>query len=232
MKKIVCMLVLLVLTSVLAIAQSRVVTGRVVDEQGQPMKNAMVGLTRHPLYCKGCLDSITEGLETTEGGIFGFGYSVIQGAKKVTIFIESETPQGYYRLLAVFGTESFLPAKYRGIDIITKNKREINLGDLSPSVTHVKCLIDLSKYINSNDYQDFTEIKIGLRDLRNKILTNPHQIPNEFWENNTTVKLAMPKGKSILTLNYLNKEKRAVRKSLLMKINSASEITVREIISK
>lgn len=204
--------------------------GRVVDEQGNPINKAQVGIIIYPFTCKGCVDNLIQGLETSEEGLFSFGWEEIRGAKKVTIVIETEIPNGYYKIFNTYGgTENYYPDKYKGINIITRKKREINLGNVYPQVSWAKLQLDLSRYVSPSEIDSYKNINFGFQDKSGKTLQMPVPIPSRFWENKSSVRVAVPKGKSIVILNFNNKSNKNISRKLLVEIDSLLQITITEI---
>jgi len=210
-----CVIVLFSLFLILRVNGQGIVSiqGRVVNKEGKPIANAKVGLEYPP--CKRCLDHIIEIMTTPQEGLFYQDTRSIIGVKEVRLIIEEEVSKNVFRLIYYPSLAlSHLP-QYRGITINTRKSRDINLGDVLPTISYKDFSIDLSKYIE--DIDGFSEVRFSVKDFRKKkVVTKERNIPNSFWKNTSTVNLALPKDRWILEIQYRNRNGRVARKSLLV----------------
>jgi hypothetical protein len=139
--KILSIIVLIVLVGIAQGQTTLIVSGRVIDSNGQPLNNALVSLLYPP--CKGCIDHIIIGNKTNNDGFF-----IVDGSytnlSKLRVFIEEKQPEGFWnpffpnyinlQKLSVFG----------GIKLKVPKTEVVNLGEITPTVEYKKISIPLS----------------------------------------------------------------------------------------
>lgn len=214
--KLLCMLFLMVLTSMLISEingqDSISVAGIVVDDEGNPVRDALVSMLYPP--CKVCIDHIIPGYKTGEEGVFFLDGENIK-AKKVRIFIEETVPDGLWN--PIFPADLTLERfpEFRGIVVKSpKSGGTIQLGEVSPHVKYRPVSIDLLKLFKVD--KDFLTKSSSLRlsveykgvRVANDLLIDERDI--DKTENK--VNFALPKGKWKLLFEISNRNQRKVSK--------------------
>jgi len=194
-----------------------VVKGKVVDGSDNPIAKANVCLISPP--CKDCLDQIIPCLKTEQEGIFLLTSKISKNVKNVRVFIEEEAPESYRMLIYDPSFQLSYLSSYKGIELNVPLKDNLfELGDVQTTVSYVCFSINITKYIDSivaiHSIPEFTTFQV--KDSKGKVITNKQKIPKEYWIDNNTAKIALPKDKWILELQYHYKNGEIARKSLLV----------------
>jgi hypothetical protein len=191
-----------------ASGQSTVNTsGRVVDIEGEPVKNALVSLIYPP--CKNCIDQTIIGYKTNSDGIF-FLDGNYANPSKVRVFIEESVPDGYWNPISPSYLILGKLDSFRGITI-SKNSNN-RLGDRLPTVRYAKILIPLNLIYMGKDTTATETLKLTIKS-KDVLVANNIIFPRKFLDNET-IKIVLPVFDWDLTFSYLDKKKKQVRKLL------------------
>jgi len=203
---------ILCLLAVSAFGQPRnvIISGRVVDEGGKEISNAMVTLYVPPN--KGAFELILPGTRSLPDGGFYLDSGRISPSEQISLFIEEPVPEGFWSPFngPPFGELSRLQI-FRGLPITLKPKQTlVNLGEIQPGIRYAKIVIDLTRAWPERDKptgQEVSSTKLTIRDQLSHVVYDG-RIPDAGLDVTTSLlRLALPKGKWSIELSFARESK-------------------------
>jgi hypothetical protein len=146
------------------------VTGRVVNERGEPVSGATVTLYYPP--CRHCTDHILPDTYSLPDGLFYIRHST-RSLKGLKLFIAEPIPRGFFSPFhgAPFDGLSHFE-QFRGIPVRpTKRRMRVDLGDVLLRIRYSKITLELSRVLGKSfrAFQDSGSLHMVLRDDRKRV---------------------------------------------------------------
>jgi hypothetical protein len=189
-------LIFIFLFSLTVNAQRKIeVSGRIIDEKGQPVINARVTWVYEPEF-QFVGGRAYESYLTMEDGYFGF-VAEWKPKKKIRIFIEESTANPRFCVI------DFLDFKDKRFDyiphsqglLISKYKPEISLGNISNYIKYGLVRINLAD-ADKSFIEDIKNrlVYLQVRDIKGNLLSNSSINP-AYSEANKSLKICLPIGR-------------------------------------
>lgn len=189
-----------VVSGSMAVAQSHsvTITGRVIDQSGQPISNARVSVFSP--YCDQCTEFLIVTDLTRPDGAFKYSEASSKDPYLV-VFAEVDPPEGYWDPLAKNAVTNMSRFKeYRAATI--EKAGATDLGNIPLSITYEKISLKLSDVLKTADPRsvDLNSLRITGK-VKGTSAFLQTQVPASAIKNDS-IDIALPRGKWELNFNF------------------------------
>lgn len=180
-------------------AQNISVAGRVVDDNNNPVANALASIPYRP--CKTCTDQIIPVFRTNEEGVFFL--DDITGAKTARLLIEEPVPDKLRNLLAPVDLTLERFPEFRGTIIKRpKSGATVQMQEISAHIKYKAVSIDLPRLFkadeNISENKSSFKISVFYKGIR---VADKYDIEERNIDRKENkIKFALPQGTWVLTI--------------------------------
>lgn len=212
-------IIILSFSSILNGQERMIITGKVVDDKGNPVNNATVELLPH---CKNCPLDLIEIFLSDENGNFA---AFLDSKTKYFLFIEEEKPLTHKNLIMSPSGQIGYLSRYRTL-VYYRKSEAVNIGNVKPTIQYVKTELDLQKFVGDKaiESSERSRIRIQTKDYKGKVVSNKSSIEEKFWADSSKIKIALPKGTWILDIFMDEDEKEKKIGSIKLVLESETNV--------
>jgi hypothetical protein len=222
MMRLLLPILILGFVSAVSAQQPTLIAGRAVDEQGEPIANALITID-YPA-CANCIDKILPSARSLPDGVFFIEWSGTS-FNRVKLFAEGSVPQDFWSPIsgAPFYGLSHVRL-FRGIPLHRPRRNSrIDLGNVTVKIRYNKRPIDLGhlfggKFVPARD--SASALNFVLRDAAGHIIYDG-SLPDAAYDRTfSKLNLALPRGKWILWFSLNQNGAKINRRRLVINVRN------------